>query len=181
MNNRRIVIGVTGGIAAFKTAALVSQLVQAGAEVQVVMTATATRFVGPLTFAALTGRSVACDGLDEHAFPQGAHITLARQAQLLCVAPATANILAKAAHGIADDLMSTMLLSFEGPVLLAPAMNPDMWNKPSVQRNIQQLEQDGFLLLPPDDGWLSCGRVGKGRMADPELIFKEIDLQLADL
>ncbi len=139
MNGRELIIGVTGGIAAYKTAALVSRLVQAGAGVSVVMTEAATRFVGPTTFAALTGRPVGTSVFDQPEVPLGAHIQLAEKADLLCVAPATANFLAKAAHGIADDLLSTLYLSFAGPVLVAPAMNTVMWNKPSVQRNVQQL------------------------------------------
>src|SRR3954453_17001976 len=131
-----IVVGVTGGIAAFKTAALVSQLVQGGAGVSVVMTAAAERFIGAATFAALTGRAVARDVFDEAHFPLGAHIALAEQAELLVVAPASADFLAKAAHGGADDLLTTLYLAFRGPVLIAPAMNTAMWEKAAVQRNI---------------------------------------------
>src|SRR5262245_47929285 len=131
-----ILVGVTGGIAAYKTAALVSDLVQSGIGVTVVMTRSAAKFVGPATFRALTGRPVATRAFEDDDHPLGPHIELARQAQLLCVAPATANFLAKAAHGIADDLLSTMLLSFTGPVLMVPAMNKEMWSKPAVQRNV---------------------------------------------
>src|SRR4029078_2863321 len=138
MNGREIVVGVSGGIAAYKTAALVSQLVQSGAGVTVVLSDSARAFVGPHTFAALTGWRVLEKIFDE-AFPLGAHIELARRGHLLCVAPATANFMAKAATGMADDLLSTLLLSFTGPVLLAPAMNNEMWEKPSVQRNVRQL------------------------------------------
>ena len=143
MNGREIVVGVTGGVAAFKTAALVSKLVQEGAGVTVVMTAAAQRFVGPATFAALTGRPVVCDTFDERQFPLGAHITLAEQARLLVVAPASADFLAKAAHGLADDLLSTLYLAFSGRVLMAPAMNTAMWEKAAVQRNVAQLRVDG--------------------------------------
>src|SRR3954464_4453251 len=134
-----IVVGVTGGIAAYKTAALVSQLVQGGAGVSVVMTTAAERFIGAATFAALTGRPVARQIFDEAQFPLGAHITLAERAQLLVVAPASADFLAKAAHGLADDVLSTLYLAFAGRVLMAPAMNTAMWEKPAVQRNIVQL------------------------------------------
>ena len=130
MKGRELLIGVTGGIAAYKTAALVSQLVQAGAGVTVVMTRSATRLVGPKTFEALTGRPVGTRVFGPGGHP---HIELAEKADLLCVAPATANILAKAACGLADDLLSTLLLSFSGPVLMAPAMNSLMWEKPAVQ------------------------------------------------
>ena len=171
MKGRELLIGVTGGIAAFKTAALVSQLVQAKAGVSVVMTRAATRLVGPKTFEALTGRPVRAGRWGPGAHP---HIELAQAAELLCVAPATANLLAKAAHGLADDLLSTLLLSFSGPVILAPAMNSEMWQKPSVQRNVAQLRADGFLLIDPEEGYLSCGQVGPGRMASPEKIFRVI-------
>ena len=171
MNGHELVIGVTGGIAAYKTAALVSRLVQAGAAVSVVMTESATRLVGPKTFEALSRRPVRTDVCGPGAAP---HIELADAAELLCVAPATANLLAKAACGLADDLLSTLLLSFDGPTILAPAMNSRMWEKPAVRRNVEQLRADGFLLIDPEEGYLSCGTVGVGRMASPEKIFQMI-------
>src|SRR4029453_17958699 len=151
--NSEIVVGVTGGIAAYKTAALVSQLVQGGAGVTVVMTAAAEHFVGQATFAALTGRPVARKVFDEVQFPLGAHITLAERAELLVVAPASADFLAKAAHGQADDLLSTLYLAFAGRVLMAPAMNTAMWEQPAVQRNVAQLRADGVQFVDPDSGW----------------------------
>jgi phosphopantothenoylcysteine decarboxylase/phosphopantothenate--cysteine ligase len=179
MSSPEIVVGVSGGIAAYKTAALVSQLVQSGAGVSVVMTASAREFVGPATFAALTGRPVLERVFDDAAHPLGAHITLAETHQLFCIAPATANLLGKAACGLADDLLSTLLLSFAGPILMAPAMNCDMWEKPAVQRNVEQLRQDGIHFVDPEEGWLSCRRRGVGRMASPEKILAAID-QLLD-
>lgn len=179
MNGREIVVGVTGGIAAFKTAALVSQLVQGGAGVTVVMTEAAERFVGAATFAALTGRPVARAIFDEAQYPLGAHITLAERAELLVVAPASADFLAKAALGLADDLLSTLYLAFTGRVLLAPAMNTAMWEKAAVQRNITQLRADGALFVEPGSGWLSCRQVGAGRMAEPETIHGAIHDLLA--
>jgi len=161
-----ILIGVTGGIAAYKTAALVSDLVQSGIGVTVVMTRSAEKFIGRATFAALTGRPVATRSFESHEHPLGAHIQLARQAELLCVAPATADFLAKAAHGIADDLLSTLLLSFTGKVLMAPAMNKEMWAKPAVQRNVAQLVEDGVQMIGPGDGWQSCRERGLGRMSE---------------
>jgi phosphopantothenoylcysteine decarboxylase/phosphopantothenate--cysteine ligase len=178
MTGREIVVGVSGGIAAYKTAALVSQLVQSGAGVTVVMTAAAREFIGPATFAALTGRAVLERVFDETEHPLGAHIDLA-EADLFCIAPATANLLAKAAHGLADDLLSTLVLSFTGPILLAPAMNSEMWEKPSVQRNVEQLRADGFHLVGPEEGWLSCRRRGLGRMSAPETILAQIGALLA--
>jgi phosphopantothenoylcysteine decarboxylase/phosphopantothenate--cysteine ligase len=174
---REILIGVTGGVAAFKTAALVSQLAQHGYGVTVVMTRDARRFVGSATFAALTGRPVATRTFDA-AYPLGAHIELARRADVLCIAPATANLLAKAAQGIADDLLSTLLLSFAGPVLMAPAMNCQMWEHPTVQRNVAQLRADGVGLIDPQEGWLSCRDRGAGRMAEPAEIFRRIEAAL---
>lgn len=174
MADSEILLAVTGGIAAFKSAALVSSLVQQGYGVRVVQTESATRFVGTHTFSALTSRPVITDLFDPQ-FPLGAHIELARQSDLLCVAPASANFMAKAASGIADDLLSTLYLCFTGPVLVAPAMNCEMWEKPSTQRNLQQLRDDGVQIIDPDEGWLSCRVQGVGRMADPVKIHGEID------
>lgn len=171
MKDREVLVGVTGGIAAYKTASLVSRLVQAGAGVTVIMTRSATRLVGPKTFEALTGRPVRTRVFGLGAHP---HIELAYSAHLLCVAPATANILAKAAMGLADDLLSTVLLSFDGPILFAPAMNTRMWEKAAVRRNIAQLKQDGAVFVGPEEGYLSCGAMGAGRMAEPEAVFQAI-------
>jgi phosphopantothenoylcysteine decarboxylase/phosphopantothenate--cysteine ligase len=173
MQGREILIGVTGGIAAYKTAALVSQLVQAGAGVSAILTRAAEEFIGQATFAALTGRPVYMK-IFSPAEPLGAHITLAN-ADVLCVAPATANFLAKAAGGLADDLLSTLYLSFTGPVILAPAMNCEMWAKPAVQRNVAQLRGDGVIFVDPEEGWLSCRTRGVGRMAAPEKIYAAIE------
>jgi phosphopantothenoylcysteine decarboxylase len=174
MNGREIIVGVTGGVAAYKTAALVSKLVQSGAGVTVVMTSAAHEFVGAATFAALTGRPVADRVFDSAAYPLGAHITLAERAELLVVAPASADFLAKAAHGLADDLLSTLYLAFSRSVLLAPAMNTAMWEHPAVQRNVAQLRADGVQFVDPEAGWLSCRQVGAGRMASPETILAKI-------
>lgn len=166
MQGREIVVGVSGGIAAYKTAMLVSQLVQAGAGVSVVLTASAEQFVGSATFAALTGRRVARAMFGDAEHPLGAHIELAERGEVLCVAPATANFLSKAAHGLADDLLSTLYLAFPGPVVVAPAMNTAMWEKPAVVRNVRQLAADGVQMVEPEEGWLSCRRRGAGRMAE---------------
>jgi phosphopantothenoylcysteine decarboxylase len=174
MNGHEIIVGVTGGIAAFKTAALVSQLVQGGTGVTVVMTAAAERFIGAATFAALTGRPVARQIFDDAQYPLGAHILLAEKAKLLVVAPASADFLAKAANGLADDLLTTLYLAFSGQVLMAPAMNTAMWEKPAVQRNITQLRADGIQFVEPGSGWLSCRQVGSGRMAEANTIHSAI-------
>lgn len=180
MHSRKLLIGVTGGIAAYKTAMLVSQLVQEGADVSVVMTASAGKFIGAATFEALTGKPVARGMFDEPGHPLGPHISLADWAELVCVAPATANFLAKTAGGLADDLLSTLILAFRGPVLLAPAMNSAMWEKPAVQRNVKQLEADGYHFVGPGSGWLSCRQQGSGRMSEPDEIKTSIAKLLAD-
>ncbi|HEY4232306.1 MAG TPA: flavoprotein [Lacipirellulaceae bacterium] len=172
---RELIVGVSGGIAAYKTAALVSSLVQSGNGVSVVMTHAARKFVGQATFRALTGRPVAINVFDREAFPLGAHIELAEKADLFCIAPASADLLGKAAHGLADDLLSTLLLSFDGPVLFAPAMNSAMWAKPAVQRNIATLRDDGYDFVDPQEGWQSCRRTGMGRMAEPADIQTAIE------
>jgi len=174
VKGREILIGVTGGIAAYKTAALVSRLSQAEARVTVVMTEAATRFVGTATFRALTGRPVAVSMWPETEQPLGPHIELGRRAELMCVAPASANFLAKAATGVADDLLSTLYLCFSGAILVAPAMNTEMWNKPAVQRNVRRVAEDGARLIGPGSGWLSCREEGAGRMSEPDEIFAAI-------
>jgi phosphopantothenoylcysteine decarboxylase/phosphopantothenate--cysteine ligase len=171
---REILVGVTGGIAAYKAADLVSRLMQAGARLTVVMTPSARRFIGRTTFEALTGRPVCIDMFRPREHFLGEHIGLARRAELYVIAPATANALAKLAHGLADDLVSTLALSVTCPVLAAPAMNNEMWRKPAVQRNVAQLQADGVFLVGPGEGWLSCQSVGPGRMAEPSQIVNEI-------
>ncbi|MCA9058416.1 MAG: phosphopantothenoylcysteine decarboxylase [Planctomycetaceae bacterium] len=175
MNGREILLGVSGGVAAYKAADLCSRLVQQGASVSVILTESAQRFIGPTTFEALTRRPVNSDPFLAHEHRQGEHIGLAQRAELCVVAPATAQTLARLAHGMADDLLSTTLLVATCPILLAPAMNCDMWAKPAVQRNVTQLRQDGYHLIGPDTGWLSCGQVGAGRMSEPAAILKRIE------
>jgi phosphopantothenoylcysteine decarboxylase/phosphopantothenate--cysteine ligase len=169
---KEILLGITGGIAAYKSAIIVSRLTQRGIGVTVVMTRSATKLVAPQTFEALSGRPVLYSVFGSKM--SHAHIDLARPADLFCIAPATANILAKAAHGIADDLVSTLILSFDKPILFAPAMNSVMWNKPVVQRNVQQLRDDGMFFIGPEAGHLSCGETGVGRMTEPEKIVETI-------
>lgn len=177
LDGRRIIVGVTGGIAAYKTASLVSRFVQLGGDVTVCMTDAAARFVAPLTFQALTGRPVQVslwEQLDERD-PQ--HIRLASGADLAVVAPATMDCLAKLAHGFADDAVSLVLSAIDRaktPVCLAPSMNAVMWSQPATVRNIAQLEQDGFHIIAPEHGWQACRTVGPGRMAEPETILEAI-------
>jgi len=141
------------------------------------MTSAAKQFVGVATFAALSGRTVS-DSVFSESQPLGAHIELAKSAELLCIAPATADFLGKAALGLADDLLSTLYLCFEGPVLVAPAMNRQMWDQPSVQRNVEQLKKDGVTIIQPGEGWLSCREQGAGRMAEPQEIRAAIEAAL---
>ncbi len=167
----RIVVGVGGGIAAYKVATVVSRLVQQGHSVDTVLTAGATQFIGAATFTALCGKPAVVDTYDGR-FPLGPHIELAEGCDLLLVAPATARLLASFAHGLADDLLATLYLACEGKVLMAPAMSSPMWDKPAVQRNLTQLRQDGVQFVGPEKGWLSCRKQGWGRMAEPEQILE---------
>src|SRR5688572_31299553 len=176
---RRIVLGVTGGIASYKTGWLARLLTAAGAEVDVVMTRAATEFVGPVTFEALTGRPVHTDLFE----PGRAldHIALAKGADAIVVAPATADFLARVAHGFADDLLTACLLATEAPVLLVPAMNDRMWAHAQTQANAARLLELGYKLLDPDDGMLAAGEgSGPGRMPEPESIFAHVGRLLED-
>jgi phosphopantothenoylcysteine decarboxylase/phosphopantothenate--cysteine ligase len=172
----RVTVGVSGGIAAYKAAELVRALQRRGVEVHVVMTEAATRFVQPLTFAALTGHKVITSLWDDGDYNKATyesaieHIGEAQWTEALIVAPATANILAKFAHGIADDFLTTMYLATQAPVLVAPAMNVNMWRHAAVQANLDTLRQRGVRVIDPGTGDLACGMVGAGRMAEPEAI-----------
>lgn len=175
MSQKRILLGVTGGIAAYKAAELVRQFKKAGHEVQVVMTESATEFVGPVTFQALSGREVFTDMWDKQRGDTMAHISLTRWADVFVVAPATANFLAKLANGIADDLLSTLAAARECPLLVAPAMNKEMWANPANRRNIEQLKSDGVSILGPASGFQACGEVGEGRMLEAEEIALHVE------
>ena len=174
LSGKRIVLGVTGGIAAYKAAELVRLLGKAGAEVQVAMTEGATHFVTATTFQALSGQPVYLDQWDARMPNAMAHIDLSRQADLILVAPASADFLARIAHGMADDLLATMVLARDCPLLVAPAMNRQMWENPATQRNIVQLQADGVAILGPASGEQACGEVGAGRMLEPEEILEEV-------
>ncbi len=171
-----VLLCVTGGIAAYKSADLTSKLIQQGAGVTVAMTEAATRFVAPLTFQTLSGRKVCTSLWSSTEDYRSGHISLTEQADLMVVAPATANIIAKITNGIADDLVSTLALSANQscPILLAPAMNERMWAAPAVQENIARLKQWGIEIVGPEEGYLACGTVGMGRMADPANILSAI-------
>lgn len=167
---QRILLCVCGGIAAYKAAALVRRLRDAGDEVQVAMTANAERFVGAQTFQALSGRTVRTSLWDAQAEAAMGHLELARWADRVVVAPATANTLAKLAHGLADDLVSTLCLATTAPLLVAPAMNHRMWLHPATQANLDTLRARGVRVVGPNDGPLAEGESGPGRMAEPEEI-----------
>ncbi len=177
--SREIIVGVTGGIAACKAAELVSRLRQRGAAVTVVMTPAATRFVQPLTFAVLSGRKAITDLFEAPERYEAEHVALAQKAELCLVAPATANLLGKLAAGIADDALTTTLLSLQCPVLLAPAMNHRMWANPIVQANVARLRGLGYRIVEPEAGWLACGETGVGRLADLDTILKAAEDALA--
>ena len=174
LQGKRIVLGVTGGIAAYKAAELLRLLSKQGAEVQVAMTEGATHFVTPTTFQALSGKPVFTDQWDARMPNAMAHIDLSRQADLILVAPASADFLARTAHGLADDLLATMVLARDCPLLVAPAMNRQMWENPATQRNAAQLAADGVQILGPACGEQACGEVGAGRMLEPEEILEEV-------
>jgi len=177
----RVVLGVGGGIAAYKAAEAVRALQQRGHDVQVVMTRAAQEFVQPLTFAALTGEKVITglfsqDSAQDTLSSAVEHIGVAQQHDVLVVAPATADLLFKFAAGAADDFLSTLYLAFKGRVVLAPAMNSAMWEHPATQANLETLRQRGCIIVEPDEGWLACGTVGAGRLADPLRIAESVDL-----
>src|SRR5215468_3132687 len=175
----QITLGVTGGVAAYKAAELVRRLQQEGFTVEVVMTRAACEFVRPLTFAALSGKKVVTDlfaesGGEANLESAIEHIAVAQRTDLLLVAPATADILAKFARGISDDFLSTLYLATAAPVVLAPAMNVNMWNHPATQENLELLRSRGVSVVQPDEGYLACGMTGAGRLAGQEAILAAV-------
>ncbi|HJV06597.1 MAG TPA: bifunctional phosphopantothenoylcysteine decarboxylase/phosphopantothenate--cysteine ligase CoaBC [Chromobacteriaceae bacterium] len=175
MTARRILLGVTGGVAAYKAAELTRQLVKAGHSVEVVMTEAATRFVTPATFQALSGHAVYTDLWDPRPHNAMAHIELSRRAEAFLIAPATAHMLSKLAHGACDDLISTLAAARTCPLIVAPAMNRQMWDNPPNQRNIAQLKQDGVTVFGPASGAQACGETGEGRMLEPYELCELLD------
>jgi phosphopantothenoylcysteine decarboxylase/phosphopantothenate--cysteine ligase len=175
----RVILGVTGGIAAYKAAEVARSLMDRGLIVQVVMTAGAQEFVRPLTFAALTNQKVITDmfgtgSAEETLSSSVEHIRVAQEHQVLVVAPATADTLAKFAHGLANDFLSTLYLAFTGPVVIAPAMNTNMWNHPATRDNVEILKKRGHVMVDPGEGLLACGTYGPGRLAEPEAIVDAV-------
>ena len=169
----KIILGIGGGIAAYKAAELARLLMQRGHEVRAAMTPAAREFVQPLTFAALTGRKTLTDLFAIESAIE--HIQIAQENDLLAIAPATADLIAKLAHGLADDFVTTLYLAFTGPVVIAPAMNVNMWRHPATQANVETLRRRGHAIVEPESGYLACGMTGPGRLADPEAIAAAIE------
>ena len=174
-----VVLGVTGGIAAYKACELTSRLRKAGTQVYVIMTKNACQFVAPLTFETLSNHPVATDTFARPETWEVEHVALAKRADVFVIAPATANILAKMACGLADDMLSTTVLATRAPVLVAPAMNTGMWDNPATQENVERLQQRGVHFIGPEGGFLACGDTGAGRMSEPKDIFDAIEKLLA--
>jgi phosphopantothenoylcysteine synthetase/decarboxylase len=181
---RRVFVGVTGGIAAYKSAVIVSKLAQAGADVRVAMTEAATHFITPLTLQALSAHPVYTSPWDHIESSDPQHVSLATQTDLAIVAPCTMDCMAKLATGRTDDAVTLILSAIDRsrtPVLLAPSMNAVMWDQPSTQRNLRTLTDDGFKIVGPDEGWQACRTKGTGRMSEPEMILAVISQILAGL
>ena len=177
LRGRRFIVGICGGIAAYKVASVVSTLAQAGAEVNVAMTEAACRFVTPLTFQALSGRPVFTSVWDQHDQADPQHIRLTEGLDGALVAPCTMDMLAKLAGGWADDAVSTILAALDRrstPVLLAPSMNAQMWNQPATQRNLATLADDGFNIIAPGEGWQACRTIGPGRLPEPDELVEAL-------
>lgn len=178
VKGRKVMLGVTGGIAAYKACELARGLIKEGVEVDTVLTTNATRFISPLSFSSLTGRPALTEMFDETgALPNYRHLDLAREAELAVVAPTTANFLGKLANGVADDLLSTTMLAVKCPVLVCPAMNTRMWTNPVVERNVRELKGFGYHFIDPVEGELACGETGAGRLAPvPAIVLRALEL-----
>ncbi len=174
IENKTVLLGVTGGIAAYKSASLASKLVKAGAEVRVIMTKNATNFINPITFESLTGHKCIVDTFDRNFEFQVEHVALAKKADLIMIAPATANIMAKLAHGLADDMLTTTVLASKAPKIIAPAMNTAMYENPVTRHNIELLQGYGMEVITPASGYLACGDTGAGKMPEPEELYEYI-------
>lgn len=175
LKGKTIVLGVCGGIAAYKACELTRRLAEKEAEVHVILTKSAQEFVTPLTFQALSGHPVHTDLFSLTQEQEIGHISLADRADAIVIAPATADLIARAAHGLCDDLLTTVLCATRAPVLLAPSMNVNMWNNPLTQQNIEILRKHGYVLMEPDAGFLACGYEGKGRLPEPETIVESLE------
>ncbi len=179
LSGKTVLLGVTGGIAAYKAACLASALVKLHAAVEVVMTEHAVKFISPLTFEQLTGRRVMVDTFNRNFAHQVEHIALAERADLVLIAPATANVCAKLAHGLADDMLTTTVLACRCPKLIAPAMNTNMYENPVTQDNLETLRRYGWQVISPASGRLACGAVGPGKLPEPELLVQHVLREIA--
>lgn len=174
LQDKTVLLGVTGGIAAYKSAALASMLVKAGADVRVIMTENAKNFIHPITFETLTGHKCITDTFDRNFEFKVEHVSLAQRADVIMVAPATANVIAKLAHGIADDMLTTTILASKAPKIIAPAMNTGMYENPLTQDNLALLKRYGMEIVTPASGWLACGDIGAGKMPEPDVLYEYI-------
>lgn len=179
LTDKTVLIGVTGGIAAYKSAALASRLVKSGANVHVIMTKNACNFINPLTFETLTGNKCITDTFDRNHPHNVEHVALAKQADIFMIAPATANVIAKCAHGIADDMLTTTFLASRCPKIIAPAMNTAMYENPITQDNLDTLTHYGIQVIKPASGYLACGDTGAGKMPEPETLYSYIEKEIA--
>lgn len=179
LKGKTILLGVSGSIAAYKIASLASMLVKQHADVHVIMTENATNFINPITFETLTGNKCLVDTFDRNFEFQVEHVSLAKRADIALVAPASANVIGKMAHGIADDMLTTTLLACKAPVLVSPAMNTNMYENPVVQDNLRTLQAYGMKVIAPADGHLACGDTGAGKMPEPETLFAHIEAEIA--
>ena len=179
LSGKTVLLGVTGGIAAYKAAALASTLVKQHCHVEVILTEHATQFITPLTFEQLTGNRAMVDTFDRNFSHQVEHIALARRADLVLVAPATANVCAKLAHGLADDMLTTTILACRCPKLIAPAMNTGMFENPVTQDNLELLRKYGWEVIAPASGRLACGDVGAGKLPEPDVLLQHVLRRLA--
>ncbi len=179
LKGKTVVLGVTGSIAAYKIASLASMLVKKHASVHVIMTKNATNFINPITFETLTGHKCLVDTFDRNFEFSVEHVSLAKQADVVMVAPASANIIGKLANGIADDMLTTTLLACKCPLLLSPAMNTAMYENSIVQENLSKLKAHGYEIIEPASGYLACGDTGKGKMVEPEVLYQYIEKEIA--
>ena len=179
LKDKTILLGVTGSIAAYKIASLASMLVKQHAQVHVIMTQNATNFIHPTTFETLTGNKCLIDTFDRNFEFQVEHVSLAKKADIALVAPASANVIGKLAHGIADDMLTTTLLACKAPLLISPAMNTNMYENPIVQDNLRTLEKYGWKVITPATGYLACGDTGAGKMPEPETLYAHIEAEIA--
>lgn len=179
LNNKTVLLGISGGIAAYKSAYLASRLVKEGAEVHVIMTMHACNFINPITFETLTGNKCITDTFDRNFQHNVEHVALAKKADVLMVAPATANVIAKLARGLADDMLTTTFLACRCPKIVAPAMNTNMYENPITQDNLTILERYGMQVVKPASGYLACGDTGAGKMPEPEVLFRYLEREIA--